>query len=159
MSEPTPATHIVVITHLDDPKVFLCARSLAFVLQDKLKTDLLARGNRARVYELKASPLHKDNTFNGLQLHEVGANDYRTAFEQHITEALYYANIAGLEKEGGLLTKACQMFLDRIRASKKLLETHLGPGVVSPVVSPNPIDENKTGGENTEVTEGNNTGK
>lgn len=115
------STHIVVTTHLEEPKVYLAQIDYKDLIQS-LRNDPYLAHQRNNVYALQPDPNpdHQPRTLNAIRLMKVGSTDDRSPATAHFQEALYFASQSGEVGE--------QMILQEFKAIiDKLLVTNSVP--------------------------------
>lgn len=90
-------THIIVVTHLEEPKVYLAQDATFEVLLNSLRGDPQFCYKRSNVYALTPdmNPDHQPSTLQAIRLAKVGSTDTRHPAQSFFQEALTYAQATG----------------------------------------------------------------
>lgn len=134
------SNHILVVTHLEEPKVLLVQNKSAEEILQTAKFDRLLHNRCGWLHELKPAAVQHSTTFGGITLNRLGHTEKRGAFELYLAEAMYYASIAGVEQTPLLLTKALKVVYDALNHAKHILEVNQGPPVKTEASPPPPPD-------------------
>lgn len=87
------STHIIVVTHLEEPKVYLSQQAEFSTLMNSLRGDPMFCHRRSNVYGLvpDPNPDHHTHTLAAIRLMKVGTTDIHHVAQSHFQEALLYA--------------------------------------------------------------------
>jgi hypothetical protein len=123
--EPKSGTgnFLVIITHLEEPKLLLVRDTELKDLELSLRNDPLLRNRIGWIHSMSVSPHQHSNLFKGITLARHAHTESRGAFELHLAEAIYYASISGIESQIPLLKQGLQVLMNRLKEAQAQLQT------------------------------------
>lgn len=100
--------HLIIVTHLEEPKLYLCQNTAFEPLIQVLRVDPFFHEKRANVYvfQPETNPLLQPNLKslpNLIRLQRVGTNETRHLASIYFQEALHAASMSGERGQNALL--------------------------------------------------------
>lgn len=109
------SSHIIVVTHLEEPRVYLSTNATFEILLNSLRGDPHFCYKRSNVYALQPDPDPEKHptTLQAIRLMKVGSTDNKNPAQAHFQEALHHAELMGETNYKIFLTE-WKTFIERL---------------------------------------------